>query len=52
MEGETARNLLVEAVGQERLVFGTNFGGWDTPSSPATAFDASLTPNAEKLMRL
>lgn len=52
VEGEAARQLLVEAVGQERLVFGTNFGGWDTPSSPATALDASLTPNAEKLMRL
>ena len=27
------------------------FGGWDTPTR-TSAFDASLTPNAEKLLRL
>ena len=53
VEGEAALNLLVEMQSARNgLVFGTNFGGWDTPSSPATAFDASLTPNAERLMRL
>ena len=52
VEGEAARDLLVESVGQDRLVFGTNFGGWDTPTSPATDFDAALTPNAQRLMRL
>ena len=51
VEGRGARDLLVEAVGQDRLVYGTNFGGWDTPTS-TSAFDASLTTNAEKLLRL
>jgi len=51
VDGETAHNRLIEVVGKDRLVYGTNFGGWDTPSA-ADAFAASLTPNAEKLLRL
>jgi aminocarboxymuconate-semialdehyde decarboxylase len=51
VDGETAHNRLVEVVGHDRLVYGTNFGGWDTPSA-ADEFAASLTPNAEKLLRL
>ncbi|MEO1064712.1 MAG: amidohydrolase family protein [Actinomycetota bacterium] len=46
-----ARGLVADAVGTERMVFGTNLGGWDTPTS-TDAFDASLTPNAERLLRL
>ena len=46
-----ARELLVDTVGTERLVYGTNFGGWDTPDH-ADDFAASLTPNAERLLRL
>lgn len=46
-----ARNLVVDAVGTDRMVFGTNMGGWDTPAD-TDAFDASLTPNAERLLRL
>lgn len=51
VEGQGALDLLIGAVGRDRLVYGTNFGGWDTPKS-TTAFDASLTPNAEILLRL
>jgi hypothetical protein len=38
-------------VGTDRMVYGTNFGGWDTPTT-TDDFDASLTPNAERLLRL
>ena len=51
VEGQGALDLLIDAVGRDRLVYGTNFGGWDTPTG-TSAFDASLTPNAEKLLRL
>lgn len=51
VEGQGALDLLIDAVGSDRLVYGTNFGGWDTPQG-TSAFDASLTPNAEKLLRL
>jgi hypothetical protein len=33
------------------MVYGTNFGGWDTPTT-TDDFDAGLTPNAERLLRL
>ena len=51
VDGETAHKRLLEVVGHDRLVYGTNFGGWDTPSA-ADKFAASLTPNAERLLRL
>ncbi|MEM7286875.1 MAG: amidohydrolase family protein [Actinomycetota bacterium] len=51
MEDGAARDLLVDIVGLQRLVYGTNFGGWDTPPT-ADDFDRSLTPNAERLLRL
>ena len=51
VEGQGALDLLIEAVGRDRLVYGTNFGGWDTPDETSD-FDVSLTPNAEKLLRL
>ncbi len=51
VEGERATRLLIDEIGEERLVFGTNFAGWDTPAElPELA--ASLTPNAERLLRL
>ena len=46
-----ALDLLIDAVGRDRVVYGTNFGGWDTPTS-TSELDASLTPNAETLLRL
>ena len=51
MEPGPARELLVDLVGTERMVYGTNFGGWDTPAE-IDSFDASLTPNARRLLRL
>ena len=51
VDGEAAHQRLTEVIDADRLVYGTNFGGWDTPSN-ADAFAASLTPNAEKLLRL
>ncbi len=51
VEGQGALDLLIDAVGKDRLVYGTNFAGWDTPTA-TSPFDASLTPNAEKLLRL
>ena len=50
VEGKASRDLLEDAVGKDRLVYGTNFGGWDTPRS-TSAFDASLSNNAERLLR-
>jgi aminocarboxymuconate-semialdehyde decarboxylase len=50
-EGDAAHELLVNMLGTERLVYGTNFGGWDTPRE-VDDFAASLTTNAERLLRL
>lgn len=51
LEPGPARDLVVETVGVDRMVYGTNFGGWDTPNS-TDDFDVSLTPNAHRLLRL
>jgi len=50
VEGTRAHELLVETVGTERLVYGTNFGGWDTPKH-VEPFAADLTANARRLLR-
>jgi aminocarboxymuconate-semialdehyde decarboxylase len=51
LEPGRALDLVVDTVGADRMVFGTNFGGWDTPSE-ITDFDRSLTANAHRLLRL
>ena len=51
LEEGPAHDLVVSTVGEDRMVFGTNFGGWDTPTV-ITDFDQSLTTNAIKLLRL
>ena len=51
LEEGPAHDLVVSTVGSARMVFGTNFGGWDTPTA-ITDFDRSLTPNAIRLLRL
>ena len=51
MEDGAARDLLIDIVGTGRMVYGTNFGGWDTPPI-ADDFDRALTANAERLLRL
>jgi aminocarboxymuconate-semialdehyde decarboxylase len=51
--GHEAREALVAMVGTERLVFGTNFGGWDSAHGEATEpFVEGLSGNAERLLRL
>ncbi|GAA1866452.1 amidohydrolase family protein [Pseudonocardia ailaonensis] len=46
--------LLVDHAGSERLVFGTNFAGWDSGGDdhPAGALADTLTANATRLLRL
>jgi aminocarboxymuconate-semialdehyde decarboxylase len=51
IEPGAARDLVVETVGADRMVYGTNFGGWDTPTE-TDEFDVSLTANAHRLLRL
>jgi aminocarboxymuconate-semialdehyde decarboxylase len=51
MEPGPSRDLLIDLVGTDRMVYGTNFGGWDTPTE-TDDFDLSLTPNARRLLRL
>jgi aminocarboxymuconate-semialdehyde decarboxylase len=51
LEPGPARDLVVATVGIDRMVYGTNFGGWDSPVS-TDEFDAKLTPNAKRLLRM
>lgn len=51
LEPGPALDLVVATVGADRMVYGTNFGGWDTPRE-ITDFDRSLTPNASRLLRV
>lgn len=51
LEPGPARDMVTATVGIERMVYGTNFGGWDTPTE-TDDFDASLTASAERLLRL
>ena len=52
-QARATRPMLVAMVGTERLVFGTNFGGWDSAHGEATEpFVEGLSGNAERLLRL
>ncbi len=52
MHDDRALDLLVERVGTERLVYGTNFAGWDAPATfVAPTCDAPLADNARRLLR-
>ena len=51
VDGDAAHHRMLEAFNADKLVYGTNFGGWDTPSE-ADDFAASLAPNVERLLRL
>lgn len=51
--GAKALALLEETVGRERLVYGTNFAGWDQPEGGVKAKqDKQLADNARRLLRL
>lgn len=53
MDARPALDLLVATVGSNRIVFGTNFGGWDCGGPHARdPFTRSLTDNARRLLRL
>lgn len=52
MHDDRAVELLVERVGTDRLVYGTNFAGWDAPEKfRMPAIEAPLADNARKLLR-
>ena len=45
-------SLLTDLVGEDRLVFGTNFAGWDAPEDLGTHTPpAHLADNARRLLR-
>lgn len=52
MHDDRSLDLLVERVGTDRLVYGTNFAGWDAPEffEPPTCA-APLADNARRLLR-
>lgn len=51
VEGEASQEMLIDTIGTQQLVYGTNFGGWDTPSH-LEPIAAQLTENAKRLLRL
>jgi aminocarboxymuconate-semialdehyde decarboxylase len=52
MHDDRALDLLAERVGTDRLVWGTNFAGWDAPQTfEPPAFEAPLADNARRLLR-
>ena len=52
MHDARALELLVERVGTGRLVYGTNFAGWDAPDRfEAPGCNAPLADNARRLLR-
>jgi aminocarboxymuconate-semialdehyde decarboxylase len=53
MDAQPALDLLVATVGKDRVVFGTNYGGWDSGGAHARDdFTLSLNANARRLLRL
>lgn len=52
MHDDRAVELLVERVGTGRLVYGTNFAGWDAPEKfVPPSVEAPLADNARRLLR-
>jgi aminocarboxymuconate-semialdehyde decarboxylase len=52
MHDDRAVDLLVERVGTDRLVYGTNFAGWDAPERfELPRCNAPLADNARRLLR-
>ncbi len=53
VHGAASRELLAATVAPDRLVFGTNYGGWDSGGSHAAEPGIrALTANAERLLRI
>lgn len=52
MHDERSTQLLIERIGTDRLVYGTNFAGWDQPDHAEDALaGVDLTGNARRLLR-
>lgn len=52
MHDDRALGLLAERVGTARMVYGTNFAGWDAPERfEAPQIEAPLADNARRLLR-
>lgn len=52
MHDEESEHLLLERVGTDRLVYGTNFAGWDQPEwGEEIRSDIDLAGNARRLLR-
>lgn len=52
MHDERSLDLLIGRVGTERLVYGTNFAGWDMPEETTDRGDpAAFAENARRLLR-
>lgn len=52
MHDDRALDLLIERVGTERLLYGTNFAGWDQPRHVSDLhIDVDLAGNARRLLR-
>lgn len=52
LHDDRALRFLAEVVGDDHLVPGTNFAGWDEGRPPADAWRERLTDNARRLLRL
>ena len=53
LNSDTSLKLLTGMIGDDRLVFGTNFSGWDAPEDMTSHLPAEkLADNARKLLRL
>lgn len=52
MHDDASLDLLIKRVGTQRLVYGTNFAGWDAPQQLEThGLDELLADNARRLLR-
>lgn len=51
LNDDRALALLTDLVGSERLVYGTNFAGWDQTDSHHAPTDPTLAANARRLLR-
>ena len=53
LNSDTSLTLLTDLIGDDRLVFGTNFSGWDAPDDMASHLPPEkLADNARRLLRL
>lgn len=50
VQDDRARRLLVEVVGEDRVVFGTNFGGWDQRGITVAPREAPIHVNTRRLL--